>query len=478
MQLDLPLQSLTKEDLRWEDIQDNRISTYQNAQPQILLGLDNIRATAISTSYLGHNLQVTLTPLGWAAEGVVGLPKEHSAPKPLQSIQMSDLHHLIERFIDNDNLGIDPKRPILESEEIKRAREQLERGINKLQVGYEMGLLWLTQERPQFSNREAALSRLFKFQKTMNESPGLREEADEIIRKYEEKNYISRIRRLDNELEWYLPVFAVQSATKTRLVFDAAANYKGLSLNKMLSKGPDLNEPLWNILYRFRQNPVAVCSDVSEMFHRIKVREEDKRYQRFAWISKYGRVVDYEMNVQTFGAACSPSIAQFVKNENARQYSQEFPAAVEAITSDTYVDDLVTSFRTEAEAIMVLKEVVMIHANADFHLHKWQSNSSLVMQIYGEPHAPKTKQLQKHPKALGIAWDTERDMLYFDFEKVTQTFADLLPTKREMLSLIMSLFDPLGLVAHLAIIGRLLLRETWKIDCDWDDQVPDSLATG
>ena len=71
-------------------------------------------------------------------------------------------------------------------------------------------------------------------------------------------------------LHWYLPHFGVyhlQKPGKIRIVFDSAAETKGVSLNKMLLSGPDLTSSLLEILLCFRQDPVAFMADIEQMFH-------------------------------------------------------------------------------------------------------------------------------------------------------------------------------------------------------------------
>lgn len=66
-----------------------------------------------------------------------------------------------------------------------------------------------------------------------------------------------------------------------RLVWDAAAEYKGVSLNNLLVKGPDLLSPLNNILFNFRIGQIGINGDIAEMFHRVDVCAEDQQVQRF-----------------------------------------------------------------------------------------------------------------------------------------------------------------------------------------------------
>ena len=52
---------------------------------------------------------------------------------------------------------------------------------------------------------------------------------------------------------------------------------------------------------------------------------------------------------------------------------------------------------------------------------------------------------------------------------------DETPSRRKMLSLISAIFDPLGLIAPVAVRGRLLLQEATMIKLDWDEMLPREL---
>ena len=52
------------------------------------------------------------------------------------------------------------------------------------------------------------------------------------------------------------------------------------------------------------------------------------------------------------------------------------------------------------------------------------------------------------------------------------------PTKREVLSMVMSIYDPLGFLANISITGKIIMQSLWNFDLNWDDQIPDSCFNG
>lgn len=78
-------------------------------------------------------------------------------------------------------------------------------------------------------------------------------------------------------------------------------------------------------------------------------------------------------------------------------------------------------------------------------------------------------------KTLGVLhWNPHDDSLVHmvrDFNLAQRT------TKRNMLSQIASLFDPLGLVGPIIVKAKIMLQQLWKVKLDWDESVPVNIAT-
>lgn len=96
------------------------------------------------------------------------------------------------------------------------------------------------------------------------------------------------------------------------MVFDSSAQHGGISLNKVLLTGPDLNNSLLGVLIHFRKEPVAITADIQQMFYCFIVRKDRRSYLRFLCHRDNDMtkdIIDYRMRVHVFGNSPSPAIA-------------------------------------------------------------------------------------------------------------------------------------------------------------------------
>ncbi|XP_065182187.1 uncharacterized protein LOC135812896 [Sycon ciliatum] len=76
-----------------------------------------------------------------------------------------------------------------------------------------------------------------------------------------------------------------------------------------------------------------------------------------------------------------------------------------------------------------------------------------------------------------MIWDPSADTLGFHVSKLRleQMLTSKSTTKRQALSTVISVFDPLGLVACYSIRARVLIQSIWRASIGWDDELPRSL---
>ena len=168
-----------------------------------------------------------------------------------------------------------------------------------------------------------------------------------------------------------------------RIVFDAAAEYEGTSLNKNLLSGPDMTNSLVDVLLRFHQGTIGIAADIEGMFHQIRVHEEDQDSLSFLWwTNTYEAPPDvYVMQVHIFGAESSPCVANSTLRRVADDIAQDFsPSVIAAIKGNFYVDDALPSENDEQSAIHLARDMVDVLARGSFNLTKFTSNSKEVLK--------------------------------------------------------------------------------------------------
>ncbi|KAK2879287.1 hypothetical protein Q8A73_007303, partial [Channa argus] len=282
---------------------------------------------------------------------------------------------------------------------------------------------------------------------------------------------------------WYLPHHGVRHPVKQklRIVFDCGASFQGRSLNQQLLQGPDLTSSLVGVLLRFRQEIVAVMADVEAMFHQVRVSSEDTDLFRFLWWpdGNYKQeLVEHKMLVHIFGATSSPSVASFALQKCATDFEDEFgQEAATTIKKNFYVDDCLKSVTNEDTAIALCSNLRSILAKGGFRLTKWSSNSrKLLNSIPEEERAQGFKNLDLDEgnlpmeRALGIQWCAESDKFKFKIN-----LKDRPHTRRGLLSLVSSIFDPLGFLAPIVLPAKKILQDLCRRKLSWDEQLPDDV---
>lgn len=53
---------------------------------------------------------------------------------------------------------------------------------------------------------------------------------------------------------------------------------------------------------------------------------------------------------------------------------------------------------------------------------------------------------------------------------------DEIPTKQQLLSVVMSIYDPTGFLAAFIIHGKIIIQDVWRSGVDWKNKIPDELV--
>ncbi|XP_055603751.1 uncharacterized protein LOC129751982 [Uranotaenia lowii] len=491
----LPKQSLNVSDLmnQYSFLRGLSVQTYGGKRPGLLIGLNNLNLIApieTKAGKAGEPIAVR-SKLGWTVYGPVNGSSYNTANDYLNvhaEPTNQELHDLLKfQYTLEESVWKNPR----ESVEDERARKILETTTIRIGNRFETGLIWKTDD-PQFPDSYwMALKRFRQLEKRFSSNPELHLNVCRQIVDYVQKGYAhvataDEISSTDSRKVWYLPLNAVSSKTKpgkTRLVWDAAAQVEGTSLNSQLLKGPDMLISLPAVINRFRERRIAFGADIKEMYHQLQIRNQDKQAQRFLFRKNSSEPIQiYVMDVATFGATCSPCSAQYVKNLNASEFAQQYPEAAAAIIENHYVDDYYDSVDTSDEAIKRVAQVQYIHSRGGFDIRNWVSNCQEVLDSIDEVkkdqriHFNKDKQTENE-RVLGIIWNPRDDVFSFStaHRQDVQTYltGESRPTKRIVMSCVMGFFDPLGLLTPFTVHGKILIQDLWRTGCDWDETIND-----
>lgn len=68
-----------------------------------------------------------------------------------------------------------------------------------------------------------------------------------------------------------------------RLVWNSSQKFRGVSLNDMLMKGPDVLNPIRAVLLRFRGGVYAALGDIKKMYNSVWLEDREVHLHRFLW---------------------------------------------------------------------------------------------------------------------------------------------------------------------------------------------------
>lgn len=250
---------------------------------------------------------------------------------------------------------------------------------------------------------------------------------------------------------YYFPhhaVFRESSATsRIRVVFNASSITPfGKSLNDLLA-GPKLQTDLAAVILRWRQFRYVLTANIAKMYRQILIDSRDRDYQRILWRSSPDVPVDeYRLRTVTYGTTSAPFLALRVLQQLTQDEGTPFPLALPVLRDQIYVDDCIFGADDKLLALQTRDQLVKLLAKGEFRLRKWTSNCpSLLADIDSSDHGlacDKKLSADESLKVLGIAWHPDHDTIRFR----TSLTAAPGNTKREILSTVAKLFDPLGWV--------------------------------
>ncbi|XP_025192035.1 uncharacterized protein LOC112592239, partial [Melanaphis sacchari] len=191
------------------------------------------------------------------------------------------------------------------------------------------------------------------------------------------------------------------------------------------------------------------------------------------------KIQEYQLKTVTYGTKPASYIATACLKKLADENKKQYPIASEVIASDFYMDDLLSGASTLSEAIQLRNNLITILNNAGLQLRKWVSNKKKVLvDITNIDNDPlRVLNLDNNPiKMIGLFWDPYNDTYRYKVNEPIQRSTSIAPiTKRNILSNIATIFDPLGLIGPIVITVKIIMQKLWQKGINWDEQLPLSI---
>lgn len=325
------------------------------------------------------------------------------------------------------------------------------------------------------NNLSMAKSRLKSLCRNL-ERKGLYSKYDDEIKKLLVEGYAEPVpdsESAKNEV-WYLPHQVVVSDSKPgkiRIVFDCAAKFLGESLNDKCYQGPDLCNKLLHVLLRFRQHEIAIMADVKAMYYQVVIPPKDRDALRFLWFDTSGQVCHFRMTRHVFGGVWCSASSTFALRRVLCDGPDVDPLVADTVRQSFYVDDCLRSVSSVEDGHTVIAGTRSVLQEGGFKLTKFIANNvELMSAVPLEDRAAEAADVEfvKDSKVLGVKWNVREDKFHFNV-KVNDSRE---VTRRSILSIVSSMYDPLGLVSPIVLVGRLIFQEATRAKLGWDDPVP------
>lgn len=155
-----------------------------------------------------------------------------------------------------------------------------------------------------------------------------------------------------SETVHYLPHHAVlrrdRETTKVQVVYDGSAKSPGnkYSLNDCLEVGPNLIPQLFDVLVKFRSDPIALTADIEKAFLMVSMNEASKDMLRFLWFKNPSEITPEVIQLRfcrlVFGLRPSPAkLGSTIRHhlDSCKNLNPELGYVINLLRERLYVDD-------------------------------------------------------------------------------------------------------------------------------------------
>lgn len=413
------------------------------------------------------------TTFGWVVYGA--LPKDNKIFNPqCFHISMSETNEIAKNLEMLWKVDDVEERSLLTEEE-KLCTNIFNSMISRTTDGRYIAPMPIKPNAPKLGNSlRAAIARQLSNERRFRKDPELKSKYLNDIQQFIDLDHIelvppSEIDKKDSAV-YYIPHHSAKSK-KFRVVFDGSVKTTtGIPLNDNLLNGPKIQEDLIFIIMRFRTFAIAITTDVTKMYRQVMVPENQRDLLRIVWRENENEPFKhYRMKRQTYGLKSSACCCIAALRQCAIDYENEYPLASQAVLRSFYVDDGTLGAHFECEAEELYRQLNSMLAKGGFPLAKWVTNNERLQSMIGTTAASVDMELCNESSVLGIKWSVLDDSFKYCLR---EPMSNDPPTKRLIVASVARLYDPIGWILPIVLIGKVLIQDIWRTKCEWDAIVP------
>ena len=223
------------------------------------------------------------------------------------------------------------------------------------------------------------------------------------------------------------------------------------------------------------------------MYNSVRISEFDQHCHHFLWKSMNTTIAPniYAITAVNIGVRLSGTIATVALRKTAKLEKENYPTEAKIIQESSYVDDIIDSTETIEKAMPLTGNITGILLKGNFVMKQWilSDHENRECDLTGE----------SSERVLGIRWMPKDDVLCFNVrlnfscikngqrvkpDLTINDIPDKIPlelTKRNMMSQLNGIYDPIGLLTPFTVKGKIIMRNIWMSQSDWDDVLPRSI---
>ncbi|GFW95632.1 dual 3',5'-cyclic-AMP and-GMP phosphodiesterase 11 [Trichonephila clavipes] len=196
---------------------------------------------------------------------------------------------------------------------------------------------------------------------------------------------------------------------------------------------------------------------------KIRLRTEDRDVLRFLWWenAECSKIRIYRYCRLVFGVSSSPFLLNATISyhlEREKFLAENLRNTIGHLKERFCVDNLVTSVNDVTELEQLKSQFIEIMKEGAVELRCWASNDS--------------KKDQDMQMVLGLSCDVVSDELSCKLPSNLDCTQERPVTKRVLVSMINSVYDPIGFTAPALLLPKLLMQEAWRGKIGWDEVLP------